>query len=219
MSSGVESDLQDQAQKAGNPDNAILSFIDSALKNLHTSMPGIIDSYDPATQTASVQPAIKRVFTEKGAVSLPLCVDVPVAFPGGGDFFLTFPVKPGDECILLFSERCIDYWFANGGVQLPAEYRLHDLSDAVAQVGLNSQARKLASVQTDGAELRTRSRSTYIRLTEGKIFIKGDLDIQGNTTQTGTVTATVDVVGSGVSLKNHTHPGVQSGTSNTGAPN
>ena len=190
MSSGVVSDIRDQAQKAANGDEAYKAHIDAALKNLHTSLPGVVQSYDAATQTVSVQPAIKRVFSEKGATHLPVCVDVPVCFPGGGDFYLTFPVKAGDDCILVFSERCIDFWHANGGVQLPAEYRLHDLSDAFAIVGVNSQPRKLASVQTDGAELRTRDRSTYIKLTNGTIYIKGDIVHQGNNTQTGNLART-----------------------------
>jgi len=153
-------------------------------------MPGIIVSFDPDKQTAVVQPAIKRIFTEKGAVNLPVCVDVPVAFPGGGDFFLTFPVKAGDECILGFSERAIDNWYASGGSQAPAEYRLHDLSDGIAQVGLNSQPKKLTSLQMTGAELRTRSRSTYIRLEDGTIYIKGNIIHEGNNTQTGNLTRT-----------------------------
>lgn len=190
MSSGVVSDIRDQAQKAANGDEAYKAHIDAALKNLHTSLPGVVQSYDAATQTVSVQPAIKRVFSEKGATPLPVCVDVPVCFPGGGDFYLTFPVKAGDDCILVFSERCIDYWHVNGGVQLPAEYRLHDLSDAFAIVGVNSQPRKLASVQTDGAELRTRDRSTYIKLTNGTIYIKGNIVHDGNNTQTGNLART-----------------------------
>lgn len=212
------------SELAATPEGAFKAQMDGRLKELHTCLPGIIDSYNPATQTASVQPAIKRVFTEQGGVNLPLCVDVPVAFPGGGDFFLTFPVQPGDECILFFSERCIDFWYANGGVQLPAEYRLHDLSDAFAQVGVNSQPNKLTSVQTDGAELRTRDRSTYIKLTAGTIFIKGNVVHEGNTTQTGnhtasgTVTGTTDVIGGGKSLKSHTHGGVQPGGGSTSPP-
>lgn len=180
---------------AATPEAAFAAQIEGRLKNLHTCLPGIIDSFDPDTQTASVQPAIKRIFTEQGPVALPVCVDVPVAFPGGGDFFLTFPVQRGDECILFFSERCIDFWFANGGVQLPAEYRLHDLSDAFAQVGVNSQPNKLAALQMDGAELRTRDRSTYLRLTEGTIYIKGNIVHEGDTTQTGNHTSSGTVTG------------------------
>lgn len=149
---------------AGTPEAAHRQQIEGRLKDLHTVLPGIIDSFDPATQTASVQPAIKRIFTERGPVALPVCVDVPVMFPGGGDFYLTFPVKQGDECTLHFSERCIDFWFANGGVQLPAEYRLHDLSDAFAFVGVNSQPRKIPSFNATAVELRDRARTTRITM-------------------------------------------------------
>ena len=34
--------------------SVIKTAISSALKDLHTSMPGIVDSFDPETQTASV---------------------------------------------------------------------------------------------------------------------------------------------------------------------
>lgn len=195
--------VQRDQQLTATQEEAHAAQIEGRLKDLHTCLPGIIASFDPDTQTASVQPAIKRIFTEKGAVNLPLCVDVPVAFPGGGDFFLTFPVKAGDECILMFSERAIDNWHASGGTQTPAEYRLHDLSDGIAIVGLNSQPHKLASLQMTGAELRTRSRSTYIRLEDGTIFIKGNIvhegDHQqtGNLNRTGTSTTTGKITGQG----------------------
>lgn len=157
------SKVQRDQQLTATQEEAHAAQIDGRLKDLHTCMPGIVASFDPDTQTASVQPAIKRIFTEKGAVNLPLCVDVPVQFPGGGDFFLTFPVKPGDECMLHFSERCIDFWHANGGVQLPGEYRLHDLSDAMATVGINCQPRKIPVFNATDTELR--SRAGDIRIT------------------------------------------------------
>lgn len=212
-------------QIAGGEEEAHAAQIEGRLANLHTCLPGIVASFDVATQTASVQPAIKRIWAEAGAVSLPLCVDVPVVFPGGGDFFLTFPVKPGDECLLVFSERCIDQWYVSGGVQPPADYRRHDLSDAFAIVGVNSQPRKLANVQTTGAELRTRDRSTYIRLENGTIHVKGNIVLEGDMTQTGDLTSTgivtgqTDVIAAGKSGKGHTHGGVVAGNQNSAAPN
>lgn len=198
---------------AATPERAIKAQVEGALKDVHTCLPGIIESYDPGTQTASVQPAIKRVFSAQGAVNLPLCVDVPVAFPGGGDFYMTFPVERGDECILQFSERCIDYWFVNGGVQLPAEYRTHDLSDAFATVGVNSLPRKLANVQTDGAELRNRARTVYLKITDDGFVIKGNIVHEGNLTSSGTVTGTTAVQDSSGSMdemrsryNSHAHP-------------
>jgi len=47
----------------------------------------------------------------------------------------------------------------------------------------------------------------------GKLYVDGDIEI------TGTVTADVDVVAAGVSLKTHTHGGVMPGAGSTGVPN
>lgn len=211
------SKVQRDQQLTATPEEAHAAQIDGRLKDLHTCLPGIIASFDPGAQTASVQPAIKRIFTERGAVNLPLCVDVPVAFPGGGDFFLTFPVKPGDECILLFSERAIDNWHASGGTQLPAEYRLHDLSDGLAIVGLNSQPRKIPSFNAADTELRSRDGQTHItmkpdgtitnvnaagstELTPGGQFIikaPGGIVLDGNTTLKGNMTSQAGNGGTG----------------------
>lgn len=248
--------LQRDAQLAATPEGAFDAQIEGRLKNLHTCLPGIIASFDPVSQTASVQPAIKRVFTEKGATNLPLCVDVPVAFPGGGDFFLTFPVKPGDECILLFSERAIDLWHVGGGAQAPAEYRLHDLSDGIAIVGLNSQPKKIPDFNETDTEFRSRDGETKVQIKEdgtikqinaggytelspaGTFYVKAPAGItldgnvtyignmngqagnggSGNAVLPGTLTASVDVVGGGKSLKNHTHTNVQPGAGNSGPP-
>ena len=153
------------------PSAAIGAHIDERVLDLHTCLPGRIVSFDSDSQTAKVQPTIQRIFAQQGPVNLPQLVDVPVCFPGGGDYFLTFPVQGGDECLLLFSERAIDFWWQNGGVQLPAEYRTHDLSDAFAIVGVNSKPRKLASLRMDGPEIRTRDGSHRLALANGYTFI------------------------------------------------
>jgi len=52
----------------------------------------------------------------------------------------------------------------------------------------------------------------------GDVDIIGDVTISGDVDVNGTVTASTDVIGGGISLKDHTHGGVQSGGSSTGAP-
>ena len=64
---------------------------------------------------------------------------MPVVFPGGGGFALTFPVAAGDECLVVFASRCIDAWWQSGGVGEPMEPRMHDLSDGFALIGVRSQ--------------------------------------------------------------------------------
>lgn len=48
--------------------------------------------------------------------------------------------------------------------------------------------------------------------------INGNLQVNGDINLTGTATADVDVIGGGVHLKTHVHPGVESGSSISGPP-
>ena len=41
-------------------EKVIQTAIDSSLKELHTSLPGVIQSFDPVEQLADIQPTIKR---------------------------------------------------------------------------------------------------------------------------------------------------------------
>lgn len=52
--------------------------------------------------------------------------------------FSTYPLKKGDECILLFSDREIESWFVNGQTNADKYPRMHDLTDAIALVGIRS---------------------------------------------------------------------------------
>jgi hypothetical protein len=213
-------DLQIDAEISGDINVAIAEHIETRLRDLHSCMPGRIVSFNSAKQTAVVQPCIKSIFVTKkpgqnavvSQLNLPLCVDVPIQFPGGGGFFLTFPVMAGDECLLQFSERAIEFWFQNGGIQLPSDYRLHDLSDAIATVGLNSQPNSIPNFNAAACELRTRDGNTYVRVEAGQVTIKGNLIV------TGTVVASGNVTGQGTSLHTHIHSGVQTGGSDTGVP-
>lgn len=59
---------------------------------------------------------------------------------------------------------------------------------------------------------------TVAIVADGGVSITGPVSIDGDLQVTGAITATGDVTGDGISLASHTHPGVQSGGSNTGGP-
>jgi hypothetical protein len=61
--------------------------------------------------------------------------------------------------------------------------------------------------------------SSSVTVTSPTSTFNGNVVVNGNVNSTGTVTGSVDVLGGGKSLKNHTHSGVQPGGGNTGAPN
>jgi phage baseplate assembly protein V len=52
----------------------------------------------------------------------------------------------------------------------------------------------------------------------GGLTINADVTVNGNMTITGKAEASDDVIGGGISLKNHKHSGVQAGAAQTGAP-
>lgn len=162
----AERDLQ--TELVGDDIDLLLEAIHGALVNVHTNVVGAIKSYDSSKQTCTVQPSIKRVYTQAGAKALPVLQDVPVIFTGGA---LTFEISEGDECIVLIAERCIDSWFANGGVQEPSELRMHDLSDGFALVGPNSLKHLITAIGS-GTELRLRDGSSRIAVrADGRILL------------------------------------------------
>ena len=125
-----------------------------------TALPGIVTGFDPAAMTVSVQPAVQgSVRDESGKsknVQMPLLVDVPVVFVCGGGFSLTYPVKAGDEALVVFASRCIDGWWQGGESTPPPSGRMHDLSDGMAIIGPRSQATKLdPPVDKENVQLRT----------------------------------------------------------------
>lgn len=207
--------MADRREHFNDPEESERLALEGAQAKMWTALPGIIVDYDPARQTCSVQPAIQGVVTNPDGSSqttdLPLLVDVPVQFPRGGGFACTFPLLAGDDVLVVFASRCIDAWWQSGGVQRAMEARMHDMSDGFAIPGPTSQPRKLNNVQTDGIELRDEARTTYLKVTAGTIFIKGNIVHEGNTNQTGNNTVVGIITGTqvkeadGTGLGTHTH--------------
>jgi len=135
---------------------------------LWTAIPGIVQSFDPVAMTCEIQPAVQGKRREEDGsialVNLPLLLDCPVIFPHAGDCSLTFPVRQGDECLVLFSCRAIDLWWQSGGVQPPVEVRMHDLSDGFALVGVYSQPNVIPNVSTSAVQLRSNDGQAFMEI-------------------------------------------------------
>ena len=168
---------------------------------------------------------------------------MPVYYPSGGGFTLTFPIAAGDECIVLFNDRQIDNWLATGAGKPPIVGRAHDLSDGLALVGIRNNTRALTAVSTTTTQLRSDAGTTYVEIAGGGIVnvvaptgmtitsptvtITGIIAVQNVNSLSnpcsinGTINATGDVVaqtgGTNISLTNHKHHGVTTGLGDTGA--
>lgn len=219
-------------ERANPLEEGFVTAVRGQLSSTWTALPGEIESFDAEAQTVVVQPTIQaEVTAQDGSTSLatlPLLLDCPVQFPRGGDGTITFPVKKGDECLVVFSSRCIDAWWQNSGVQPQAELRMHDLSDGFAILGFSSKPKAVSSPSSSAIEIRSLDASTVIALdptaqtveitAPGGATITADVTINGTLHVTGTITSDNDVLAGSISLKNHKHPGVQSGGSQTGTP-
>ena len=148
----------DRRERINDPEEHSLMAQEGHQKKIWTALPGIIESFNASAMTCSVQPSISGKARQKDgslkAINMPLLLDCPVCFPGGGGCTLTFPLTAGDECLVVFASRCIDSWWQQGGVQGQAEFRMHDLSDGFVIPGVRSQPRKF-SVDTGTCQLRS----------------------------------------------------------------
>ena len=77
------------------------------LKEVYTSMPGIIEEYDPVTRRAKVRGAIPITLSNKTTMSRSPIVNVPVLFPSGSGYTNNYPLKAGDAVLLVYAMRNI----------------------------------------------------------------------------------------------------------------
>lgn len=121
---------------------------------------GVIDSYDDTTGTATVE--IKTRFNEKTPkeYDYPKIPDVPVL----KSKYFSYPIKPGDGCLIIFLDTDFTAWLDKGLTLSPVSPRLHNLNDAVAIVGIDT----LSERPTFG------NANVEINAREGKIDVKND---------------------------------------------
>lgn len=212
----------DRAERLDDPEESLRMALEGTLARLWTAGPGIVHDVDLEKQTCSVQLAIQGETTGADGtvqrVALPMLVDVPLVFPRAGGFAVTFPVKSGDEVLVVFGARCIDAWYQSGGVQPAAEARMHDLSDGFAIPGPTSQPRKLTNVSATDLQMRNEAGDAYVGLTPaGGLVLKGaslTVDIDG-AAQINATSLTHNAKNIG---DNHAHGGIEPGGGTTSGP-
>lgn len=226
-------------ERFASPVELMRAALDGRQAEIWTALPGRVLVYDPDDLTVIAQPTVRASVRGPDGTVTTVAIsplpDVPVVFPSAGGYTLTFPIAAGDECLLVFSSRCIDQWWLAGGVRDAIDARMHDLSDAFAIIGPRSRARPLAGISTTSVQLRSDDGTlvvdldhgagkvtivapTEVTITSPLVTMSGDLHVAGDVEVGGAVTATGDVTGEGTSLHTHVHSGVRSGDSNTGAP-
>lgn len=207
------------------------------LQNVDDMLPARVISYDAATKLVEVQPLIMLALTDGSTVSRAAVASIPVLQIGGGLAVLDFKISPGDIGFIKASDRDISLFLQSFDESAPNTFRKHNFSDAIfIPAPLHGYTVDSAASVT----LRTVDGSQTIELFPGHIEITSNTSIlldaplttitgdlvanasrgTGTATFTGTIHASVDVLGgaSPISLVHHIHGGVQTGSGDTGQP-
>ena len=222
--------------------------IDGYLReNLGTGMPAIVVSVAEYgdKQFVDVKPAISRLRETGEVISNDeiTIYDVPVIWPGSGNFLLSGPVEVGHTVWLSFSQRNIEDWLYSDGTQevIPGDSRHFSMTDAVAFPGLytalsnlkpsteNVELKwgdKLISLKPSGEISVSNASGSYTLKDDGNIELRpaatvtviGNVEVQGTIHATQNISSDTDVIAGGKSGKTHVHAGVTSGGSSTAPP-
>ena len=170
-------------------------------------LPAKVISYNRQTNRATVQPLISIISTSAQRVGRAPIAAVPVLALGGGNFFMNFPLGPGDLGWIEASDRDISLFLQSAQQASPNDGRLHSFEhgrfvpDAFDRYTFALDAGALVISSFDG--------STRIVMSEGKInLIAADVQINSTTLELNAATSVtvntdaynVNATGSGTNI-------------------
>lgn len=183
--------------------NELNFIIRSILAGVSTALPVLVKAVTNAGTVEApgfvdVQPMVAQIDSRGQVMPHGTIYNIPyVRLQGGGNAVIIDPVV-GDIGLCVFASRDISAVKANKAPSQPGSRRQFSMADGVYIGGL------LNTVPT-----------SYIRFkANGDIVMKPTATVA----VIGTLTATVDVIAAGKSLKLHTHGGVTTGGGTSGPP-
>lgn len=137
-------------------------------------MTGTIVSFNPATQTATVQPDYMPRHNGE-PVPMPELQEVPVRFTRAGGFVITSPVAPGDKVALRPQMRSSEGYHTGGDYTPDRDARTFALSDMEAFLdGGEPLTDPIPGFNSDAMEIRTADGSFRIVMTpDGRFRMDG----------------------------------------------
>lgn len=173
---------------------------------LNVCLPANVIKYNSSNNTVDIQPSIQVVLTDNKFMDMPQIFDVPVLELGGKGLSVKIPLQAGDTGIVIFCDRDISLFKQEKKNTQPNTLRKHDLADGIfipMKFG-NSGSSNISIQNTDG--------SVKFEITSSGINVKGNITVDGEITATDVKTDT------NISLKSHKHLGVRSGSDTSGLP-
>lgn len=114
-------------------------WMQSRLEQVHTMLPGRIQTYDKATRIAVVKPSVMPRTLHGEVLDIPPIAGIPVIWPSSSAFSLVGELEAGDGVMLVFSESSIGSWLKGATTTAAEDETRFSLQDAVAVAGLWSR--------------------------------------------------------------------------------
>lgn len=168
-------------RKFTSPSEMVRGAFVEFMKDVGTSIPAYVIAFNPENQTAQIQIAVVRIDINGKEYNLPPVIECPVYFAGGSGFFIEHEIQPNDECLAVFSQRCIDGWFTTGGIGQQPIVRFHDINDCCVFMGVRSEPNAIQGHENNGIRLRNKSGSDFVWMkNDGSIEIKSTANVNIN---------------------------------------
>lgn len=219
--------------------DAVRLAIHKSMQGMNGMMPCQVKAVSIGSNRVTVQPLISVLDNEGNQTGRDTIASVPIHQLSSGGFIVKMPVAVGDLGWIKACDRDISLFLQTLKAAPPNTDRMHSFSDCVfypdcmfSGVSVGSNAGKLTLqnlagtvfVALSNTEVTIKS-TTKVTIDTPLTEITGQLiagtNTAGNQTASfnGNITTTGNVIAGTVSLRTHTHSGVQAGGGNTAIPN
>lgn len=198
--------------------DVLQAWLEEFGRELHTSFPARVQSYDATNQVADLVPLVRHPVPQADDSvvyeDLPVLPHVPIVFPRTGRWFLSLPIAVGDLVLVVCCESAIGHWHASdGGVTYPGDLRRFDLSHAVALPGLFPQSKALANASATDLVIGDDQGSRITLKPDGTVEIAGNAAFVALANLVNNALSTIRTT-----FNAHVHTGVSTGVGSSGPP-
>jgi len=193
----VNPSLQNDPSVKDNLAGTLQFVLNKFLQSVDGMLPAQVIAYNRVTapNLVQVQPLIYIVTTDNSTVTRPQIASVPLFTGGGGGFFISFNLKPGDLGWIKANDRDISLFLQSYTATKPNTLRKKNFADAVFYPDI-MRGFTIAPEDLTGLVISSIDGTVKIVLSEGMITMTAPLitmntallQVNGNIAATGTIT-------------------------------
>lgn len=166
------------------------------LENIDGMLPARVVAYDRVNSPnrIKVQPLIFILNTDGSTESRPQPAEIPVFSFGGGNFFISFNLRPGDFGWIKSNDRDISLFLQSYTESKPNTLRKMSFSDAVfipdvmRGYTINPEDLNSMVISSIDGTVKITLATDVIQITAPLVIVNGNVQVNGNIAATGTIT-------------------------------